>query len=104
MAVLIDRFFEAWPESSGTAAKAVATQMGRTSFAEVFEFCQNIRRRHILSQGGETLKSILAQELRLWKTRIRPESDGQSTGTTFVTPGGSNSDRATDRRRDIDPA
>lgn len=76
MAVLIDRFFNAWPESSGMAAKAVATQMGRSSFAEVFEFCQNIRRRHILSQGGETLKGILAQELRLWKTRIRPESDG----------------------------
>ena len=104
MAVLIDRFFDAWPESPGMTAKAVATQMGRTSFAEVFEFCQNIRRRHILSQGGETLKGILAQELRLWKTRIRPESDGESTGTTVVAPGGSNSDRATDRRRDTDPA
>lgn len=104
MVVLIDRFFEAWPESPGMTPKAVATQMGRTSFAEVFEFCQNIRRRHILSQGGETLKGILAQELRLWKTRIRPESDGESTGTTAVAPGGSNSDRATDRRRDTDPA
>jgi len=104
MAVLIDRFFDAWPESPGMTAKAVATQMGRTSFAEVFEFCQNIRRRHIRSQGSETLKSVLAQELRLWKTRIRPESDGESTGTTVVTPGGGDNDRTTDRRRDINPA
>lgn len=104
MAVLIDRFFDAWPESPGMTAKAVATQMGRTSFAEVFEFCQNIRRRHILSQGGETLKSILAQELRLWKTRIRPETNGEPTGTTIVAPGGSNTDSATGGRQDIDPA
>lgn len=104
MSVLIDRFFDAWPESPGLTAKAVAKQMGRTSFAEVFEFCQNIRRRHILSQGSETLKGILTQELRLWKTRIRPENDGESTGTTTVAPGGSNSDRETDRRRDTDPA
>lgn len=104
MAVLIDRFFDAWPESPGMTAKAVATQMGQTSFAEVFEFCQNIRRRHILSQGGETLKSVLAQELRLWKTRIRPESNGESTGTTIVAPGGSNIDSAADGRQDIDPA
>lgn len=99
VAVLIERFFNAWPESPGTTAKAVATQMGKTSFAEVFEFCQNIRRRHILSQGGETLKSVLAQELRLWKTRIRPESDGESTGTPTFAPRGGDDDRAAKGRR-----
>src|SRR3546814_12081475 len=63
-------------------AEDLASQMGQSSFAEIFEFCQNIRRRHILSQGGGTLKSILAQELRLWKTRITPETDGDSTPAT----------------------
>jgi SpoVK/Ycf46/Vps4 family AAA+-type ATPase len=104
MAVLIDRFFDAWPEDPGMTAKAVATQMGRSSFAEVFEFCQNIRRRHILSQGGETLKSVLALELRLWKTRIRPGNDGESTSTTVAAPGGGDNDRATDRRWNTDSA
>lgn len=85
-AVLIDRFFDAWPEPAGLSAKQVATQMGPSSFADIFEFCQNIRRRHILSQGGETLKGILAQELGLWKTRIKPESDGQSPETTAAAP------------------
>ncbi|HLY88037.1 MAG TPA: ATP-binding protein [Acetobacteraceae bacterium] len=85
-AVLIERFFDAWPEPAGLSAAQVAAQMGPSSFADIFEFCQNIRRRHILSQGGETLKSILAQELRLWKTRIKPESDGQPTEPTAAAP------------------
>lgn len=93
VAVLIDRFFHAWPEPAGMTAKQVASQMGQTSFAEVYEFCQNIRRRHILSQGGESLKNVLAQELRLWKTRIRPESDGTTDGTSAAAPGGTSSDR-----------
>lgn len=97
--VLIDRFFNIWPDDPGMTAKAVASQMGKTSFAETFEFCQNIRRRHILSQGGETLKGILAQELRLWKTRIRPESDGQSTGTPAAASHGGNHDRPASRKR-----
>ena len=86
MAVLIDRFFEAWPEAPGMTAKKVATEMGQSSFAEVFEFCQNIRRRHILAQGSAGLKDVLAQELRLWKTRIRPETDGDTTRATTSAP------------------
>jgi len=85
-AALIDRFFGGWPEPSGLSATQVATQMGPTSFADIFEFCQNIRRRHILSQGSETLKGILAQELRLWKTRIRPEGHGQPTEPAAAAP------------------
>jgi SpoVK/Ycf46/Vps4 family AAA+-type ATPase len=85
-AVLIDRFFDAWPEPAGLSATQVASQIGPSSFADIYEFCQNIRRRHILAQGGETLQSILKHELRLWKTRIKPESDGQSAETTPATP------------------
>jgi SpoVK/Ycf46/Vps4 family AAA+-type ATPase len=82
IAMLVSRFFAAWPEDPGVTPTFVATQLGRTSFAEVFEFCQGIRRRHILSQGAETLKSVLAQELILWKTRVRPESNGEPTTTS----------------------
>lgn len=103
MAVLIDRFFDAWPESPGITAKNVATQMGQTSFAEVFEFCQNIRRRHILSQGSTSLKDVLAQELRLWKTRIRPESDGDTTGPTTSAAERSNQHPPENGRTDRDP-
>lgn len=85
-AILISRFFESWPEDPAMSPTAVATRMGKTSFAETFEFCQNIRRRHILSRGSETLKSVLAQELKLWMTRIRPESDGTPTDVPATAP------------------
>jgi SpoVK/Ycf46/Vps4 family AAA+-type ATPase len=85
-AVLVERFLNAWPEPAGLTATQISTQMGPSSFADIFEFCQNIRRRHILSQGAETLKGILAQELRLWKTRIKPETDGQPTETAPAAP------------------
>jgi AAA+ superfamily predicted ATPase len=98
-AVLIERFFEAWPEPAGMTSTAVATQMGASSFADIFEFCQNIRRRHILAQGAETLKSVLAQELHLWKTRIRPESDGTSPETAAPAPRRPRSDPKKSRGR-----
>ncbi|MDP3674653.1 MAG: ATP-binding protein [Novosphingobium sp.] len=98
--VLISRFFESWPEEAGMSPTAVSTEIGQSSFADIFEFCQNIRRRHILSQGSETLKSVLAQELRLWKTRVRPESDGDSTPKTAAAPRRAHSDSKTNRRRD----
>lgn len=104
VAVLVERFFRSWPDDPGMTADAVATQLAQSSFAEVYEFCQNIRRRHILSQGGETLKSVLVQELRLWKTRIRPETDGTTDGISAATPGGTSSDRKTNRRRGTDRA
>lgn len=104
IAALVERFFEAWPDDPGITANKVAAAMDHASFAEVFEFCQNIRRQHILSQGGATLKGILAQELRLWKTRIRPERDGESTGTTAAAPRGADDDCTPDRRSARDPA
>lgn len=82
VAKLLSRFFDAWPEDSGMKAHELSKQLGQTSFAEVFEFCQNVRRRHILSQGAEKLKFVLAQELNLWKTRVRPENNGETTGTS----------------------
>lgn len=82
MTVLVQRFFDTWPEDTGISAAEVATEVGQTSFAELFEFCQNVRRRHILSQGGESLKNVLANELRLWKTRIKPTDHGEGTRAT----------------------
>lgn len=104
VAVLVNRFFEMWPESAGMSAEIVAKQLGPTSYAEVREFCQNIRRRHILAQGSVSLKAVLIEELRLWKTRIRPESDGKHSGTPTSTPQQPRQRRKTVRRATADPA
>lgn len=81
-AILVSRFFEAWPDPAGMPPEKVAERLGDVSFAEVFEFCQNVRRRHILSQGGESLKRIVAEELDLWASRVTPWANGEP----FETP------------------
>jgi AAA+ superfamily predicted ATPase len=79
-AMLVARFFDVWREDPGTSPEIVGKRLGKISFAEVTEFCQNVRRRHILAQGAESLKSVIAQELELWQSRVMPSANGESTG------------------------
>jgi hypothetical protein len=65
-AVLVSRFFEVWRDDPGILPERLAEKLGPVSFAEVFDFCQNVRRRQILCQGSETLKRVVADELDLW--------------------------------------
>jgi hypothetical protein len=57
----------------------MARRMAAANYAEILEFYQNVRRRHILAQGGESLKQIVAQELELWDSRVRPGGYGSDT-------------------------
>ncbi len=82
MASLINRFFGAWPEEPGISSDRMAEQLGPVSFAEVAEFCQNVRRRHILAQGGKSLRRVVAEELDLWETRVTPTANGQVSSAT----------------------
>jgi SpoVK/Ycf46/Vps4 family AAA+-type ATPase len=79
-AVLVSRFFSVWREDVGLSPQELADRLGMVSFAEVYEFCQNVRRRHILGQGGESLKRIVAEELELWASRVTPSANGDSFG------------------------
>lgn len=80
--VLVSRFFEVWRDDAGISPEQLAERLGPVSFAEVFEFCQNVRRRHILSQGGESLKRVVAEEINLWASRVTPWSNGESTAVS----------------------
>jgi SpoVK/Ycf46/Vps4 family AAA+-type ATPase len=75
--VLISRFFEVWRDDPGISAKLMAERLGPVSFAEVVEFCQNVRRRYILSQGGESLKHAIAEEIELWASRVTSWANGE---------------------------
>lgn len=79
-AVLISRFFEVWRESPGISAQRLAERLGPVSLAEVVEFCQSVRRRHILTQGGESLNRVVAEELDLWASRVTPWANGETPG------------------------
>lgn len=67
--------FDAWPEQSGIKAEALASKLGQISFAEALEFCQTVRRQHILSLGERPLKDILRSQIELWTTRVTPEDN-----------------------------
>lgn len=83
--ILVSRYFEAWPENPGITPEKVAARLGDVSFAETAEFCQNVRRRHILAQGSESLKQIVAQELDLWAHRVTPTTDGEAPTKSAAT-------------------
>ncbi|MBB6249526.1 AAA family ATPase [Nitrospirillum iridis] len=73
LAAFLDRQLEAWPEKAGMSATALATKLGHISFAEAREFCQTVRRRHILSLANMSLRDILREQVELWSTRTAPE-------------------------------
>ncbi|MFT3723898.1 MAG: ATP-binding protein [Hyphomonadaceae bacterium] len=102
-AVLVQRFFDSWPESAGIAPTALASRLGEISFAEIFEFCQTVRRRHILAQGGATLRSVVAEEIDLWTARVAP-GVGNEIGRASAHPAGPAKQRRTKKtRRRISP-
>jgi SpoVK/Ycf46/Vps4 family AAA+-type ATPase len=69
-ALLLKRCFGPLPDDVGISMEAMAKRMDAVNYAEILEFYQNVRRRHILTQGAELLKQIVSQELELWETRV----------------------------------
>ncbi len=71
----VGRYFEVFAkqmdEPLGIGPKAIARALGEISYAEAEEFCNSVRRRHALSLGEGSMKTIVAEELRLWKARAR---------------------------------
>jgi MoxR-like ATPase len=87
LAVFLDRQFDSWPEPAGIEAERLANQLGQISFAEALEFCQTIRRQHILSLGDRTLRDILKEQLNLWTARVVPEeADATRSGEASPPP------------------
>lgn len=78
-ALLLKRCFGALQDDAGLSPEAMAKRMVAANYAEILEFYQNVRRRHILAQGSESLKQIVAQELKLWDSRVRPGGYGSIT-------------------------
>jgi len=71
--VFLDRIISSWPEFPRMPVERIAGKLGLVSFAEALDFCQTIRRRHILGLGEIEIDDALATELDLWSSRVRPE-------------------------------
>lgn len=57
----------------GLSTKQVATHFPDLSFAELEDFCLDVRRRAILEAPGATTKGIVAARLAQWERRFRVE-------------------------------
>lgn len=69
VAQYIERFSSVFEEPLGMPALTIARRLGRISYSDAEQFCLDIRRRQILSQGSKPLKAILASRLKQWQQR-----------------------------------
>lgn len=65
----IESFSERFSDELGHAPSAIAKRLGSISYAEIEQFCLDLQRRHVLSAGENSLKSIVSDQLVIWKGR-----------------------------------
>lgn len=81
--VFLDRQFSAWPQQPKKTRVQIASRLGPISYAEALDFCQNVRRRQILSLGETGVDLSIEAELNLWEQREQPGVvSGNETGKT----------------------
>ena len=69
VAQYLDAFSRTLGQPLGRKPESIARSLGDISYAEVEEFCCAIRRRLALSLGECSAKSVVADQLKLWKAR-----------------------------------
>lgn len=79
---LLDQCFSTLLRESGLSSKLIAERMKPINYSEILDFYQNVRRKHILAQGGESLRQTISNELDLWDTRLKPGIDGTDSRST----------------------
>lgn len=72
--VMLTRCIARWPSRPKRSVARLAASLGQVSYSETMDFCQNVRRRQILSLGELSVDQALDRELELWTTRVRPEA------------------------------
>lgn len=70
LAIFLDRQFASWPDDPGMNPNSVAAKLGSISYAEALEFCQTVRRQHILALQERRICDILREQIDYWSTRV----------------------------------
>jgi SpoVK/Ycf46/Vps4 family AAA+-type ATPase len=65
------RFAATLDEPLGRTPDTIARALGAISYAEAEEFCRDVRRRSTLAMGEQSLRTIVADRLKLWAERSR---------------------------------
>ena len=69
----LQRVVSSWSARPSANLAQLAARLWPASYAEVLDFCQNVRRRHILGLGEVGIDEALDAEVTLWSSRVRPE-------------------------------
>ena len=74
-------------EPLGFTASHIAKRLGQISYAEVEEFCIDLRRRQVLALGETPLKQIVAEQLEIRSLQPRDllTSNGVGDARTAAT-------------------
>lgn len=81
--IFLDRVMSQWPDRPRLLPRVLGAKLGSVSYAEAIDFCQNVRRRQILSLGELSIDDAVRAELDLWASRVRPEViDGERSNQT----------------------
>jgi SpoVK/Ycf46/Vps4 family AAA+-type ATPase len=87
LATFIGKVIQHWPTKPKITADKLATELNANSYAEALDFCQNVRRRHILGLGELNIDSAIKAEMSLWEARVKPEiENGDRSEQTTPTP------------------
>lgn len=79
----VTKQIDRWPDRPKSSSSQIVNALGLVSYAEALDFCQNVRRRHILGLGNLAIEAALSAELELWSSRVQPESaDAQRSQQT----------------------
>ncbi len=68
----VKQLVASWPDQPKLSIATISKKLGNSSFSEVIDFCQNVRRRQILGLGEVSIDFALKTELDLWSSRIKP--------------------------------
>ena len=68
----LEKIIEQWPDRPKSSSAALSKKLKDSSFSELIDFCQNVRRRQILGLGEVSVDTALKVELELWGSRVKP--------------------------------
>jgi SpoVK/Ycf46/Vps4 family AAA+-type ATPase len=89
LAAYIETFMLRFAEPCNTSPQAIAKSLGAISYAEAEQFCLDVRRRQVLAMGQKNLKSIVADQLKIWTSetrakRIPEKGESDATASAFA--------------------
>ncbi len=82
----LERYFAGFatrlPNQAGFSPAQIVRTLGRISYAEAEDFCDDIRRRQILAYDRLDTESIVAEQLSMWAHRVGRKDDHRARVST----------------------